>query len=81
MLLGFVMVGCLGAPRYRGPPSANFDGAEFRNLAPFEQRDVCDVLKWKLSGDAQSEALPFIGARSICPTRAMTNRLSSWSAP
>jgi L-ascorbate metabolism protein UlaG (beta-lactamase superfamily) len=40
----------LGAPRWQGPPSDHFDGHEFHNLAPFEDKGLWDVLAWKVRG-------------------------------
>ncbi len=54
---GAFAFGCFGAPRYMGPPSDHFDGEEFRNLGPFEERSFWDVLAWKL-GDDPSEEWP-----------------------
>lgn len=43
------LIGCFGAPRYRGPVSDHFDGERFKNAGPFEERNFGDVLKWRLS--------------------------------
>jgi hypothetical protein len=38
-----------GVPRYRGKPSAHFDGERFHNLAPFPLPGLAAVLRWKLT--------------------------------
>ena len=45
---------CFSAPRYRGPESDHFDGRVFRNQIPIEERGLGDVLRWRLSRDAES---------------------------
>lgn len=48
--LGLLLAGCSSAPRYVGPVTDHFDGKQFHNLAPFEERGFGHVLRWKLSG-------------------------------
>ena len=45
---------CFSAPRYRGPVSDHFDGRVFRNQIPIEERGLGDVLRWRISRDAES---------------------------
>jgi L-ascorbate metabolism protein UlaG (beta-lactamase superfamily) len=51
-LLAAALMGC-GAPRYRGPRTAHFDGHAFANLAPFDARGFWDFVAWQLSDGAK----------------------------
>jgi L-ascorbate metabolism protein UlaG (beta-lactamase superfamily) len=51
LALAALLAGC-GAPRYHGPVSPHFDGDEFSNLAPFEERNFFDFLAWQIGTDA-----------------------------
>ncbi|NUO51064.1 MAG: hypothetical protein HOV80_19585 [Polyangiaceae bacterium] len=42
------LAACFNAPRYDGPPVAGFDGKRFSNLAPYRQKDLADLIEWKL---------------------------------
>ncbi len=47
-LLALALAACFNAPRYDGPPVAGFDGKRFANLAPYKQKDLADLIEWKL---------------------------------
>jgi len=51
LLGGWLLNGCLAAPRYRGPKSDHFDGKRFSNIGDFEERGFRDLLKWRITGD------------------------------
>lgn len=46
--VALTVLGCFGAPRYQGPISDHFDGEQFSNSGPYEDRSFFDVLEWKL---------------------------------
>ncbi|KUG09358.1 MBL fold metallo-hydrolase [Solirubrum puertoriconensis] len=49
---GAVLVGCsLSAPRYKGPRSEHFNGKEFVNQPPVEEKGFGGVLKWMFNRD------------------------------
>ena len=50
VLLSLTVVSCFGAPPYTGQGGPNFNGREFKNLVPFEERDICDLLAWQIEG-------------------------------
>ena len=56
---------CFGAPGYKGPPSAHFDGTRFHNVPPVPQPDFGDVLVWMFS----TGAVPWREAPPVEPTQ------------
>ena len=51
LLGGISLHGCIAAPRYYGPTTDHFDGERFKNEGPYEERNLWDVLKWKLTAE------------------------------
>jgi len=45
-LLALLSGSCFSAPAYQGPPSHNFDGTRFRNLAPRNLASGNDLFRW-----------------------------------
>jgi L-ascorbate metabolism protein UlaG (beta-lactamase superfamily) len=43
---GLIYAHRVGAPRYDGPPSPNFDGERFVNLEPLEPHRLSDFIRW-----------------------------------
>ncbi|MCB9654670.1 MAG: MBL fold metallo-hydrolase [Deltaproteobacteria bacterium] len=43
----------LAAPGYRGPASSNFDGRVFENQVVVPQKNLYDVVRWKLASNAE----------------------------
>jgi L-ascorbate metabolism protein UlaG (beta-lactamase superfamily) len=48
------LLGCITAPRHHGPPSDHFDGETFKNVDPFEERGLFDIIKWRLTSEAEA---------------------------
>jgi L-ascorbate metabolism protein UlaG (beta-lactamase superfamily) len=68
------VLGCLGAPAYEGPISDHFDGRQFRNAAPFEERGFSDVIKWRLSSSRPAEWPEWVElARAPAPPRVVSD--------
>lgn len=60
-------IGCTAAVRYVGPPSDHFDGKRFRNLGPFAERGLGDLLRWKLSGPRATPWPAFVNVPLAAP--------------
>lgn len=68
-VLGVVGLGC-GAPVYRGPVSNHFDGEQFQYAAPFEERGVLDILRWKLLDGPDIDWPETIPSRPVVPDKS-----------
>src|ERR1700732_4284178 len=49
LVLIYLLVRGLSAPRYQGPTSNHFNGRKFRNLEAPERRGFIDFLRWQLT--------------------------------